>query len=271
MKSVNVTELCMQYLKTGGETMKKEIRYEELTLKETSGGYIVTACDKDAVSVVIPRRAWNIPIVAIGDRAFEDCTALESVVFSEPDWEEYLPGDELTEIGEYAFSGCAALHGIILPDSVSVVWRGAFYGCEGLKRAVFSQNTYFAPYTFGKCSALIDISPLKTVSEGMFYDCRSLEAVTLLDGCDSIDEDAFEHCEALRAVYIPSSVQRVEALAFRSCYALQSVTFENPDGWYSSNRYNDRVISIDISDPINNARALGGMDFDDGIIAWFRK
>lgn len=247
------------------------IYYENLTLEKQGETLTVVACDKEASEVEIPASLWDIPIVAIGDRAFEDCQRLTRVVLPEADCEAGIGYDAFDTIGEYAFSGCISLSEIVIPDSVSVVWRGAFYGCEGLKRAVFSQNTYFAPYTFGKCSALIDISPLKTVSEGMFYDCRSLEAVTLLDGCDSIDEDAFEHCEALRAVYIPSSVQRVEALAFRSCYALQSVTFENPDGWYSSNRYNDRVISIDISDPINNARALGGMDFDDGIIAWFRK
>lgn len=271
MKSVDVIELCMQDLKTGGETMKKEIRYEELTLKETSGGYIVTACDKDAVSVVIPRRAWDIPIVAIGDRAFEDCTALESVVFSEPDWEEYLPGDELTEIGEYAFSGCAALHGITLPDSVSVVWRGAFYGCEALKTVEFSKSPYFAPYVFARCSQLVSVSPLKNVSEGLFYDCKALESAEILTGCEEIDEDAFEHCEALSEITIPASVKRIDGLAFRSCYALSRVTFEETDGWQVSNRYTRRVVAIDVSDPEENARDLKGVDFDDGIVAWYRK
>lgn len=51
---------------------------------------------------------------------------------------------------------------------------------------------------------------------------------------------------------------------------LTRVKFENTDGWYASNRYNDRIVSIDVGNPEENARALGGMDFDDGVIAWYR-
>lgn len=251
--------------------MNQEIRYESLLLKEQSGGYVITACDKDVTSVVIPPRVWERPIVAIGERAFKDCAALESIIFSEPDWEMYFPGDELTEIGEYAFAGCTALREVELPDSVSVVWRGAFYGCEALTTVSFFESPYFASYVFTRCSSLVSVSPLKNVTEGLFYDCKALTEVTILDGCEEIGEDAFEHCESLCEVVIPASVQRIDGLAFRSCYALSRVTFANTAGWQVSNRYNRSVVAIDVSDSEDNARALRGVDFDDGIVAWYRK
>lgn len=251
--------------------MKNEIRYENMLLEEHADGYIVTACDKDAVSVVIPWRIGNIAVTAIGDRAFEDCTMLKSVVFSEPDWELYFPGEELSEIGEYAFSGCTALREIELPDSVAVVWRGAFYGCEALRSVTFSKSAYLASYVFAQCSSLVSVSPLKNVSEGSFRDCTALESVVLLEGCTEIEEDAFEHCESLRTLTIPASVTRIDGLAFRSCYALESVTLEDPDGWYASNRYTRGAAAIHVSDPTDNARALKGADFDDGVTAWYKR
>ena len=247
------------------------IYYENLTLTKSGEALTVISCDKEAREVEIPARLFDLPVTAIAERAFEGCDKLVRLTLPEATYMEGLFDDALCEIGEYAFSDCTALCEIEIPESVSVVWRGAFYGCTALKKATFFEKTYFAPYAFGKCVALQEISPLKKVSEGLFYDCKALESAVLLDGCQEIDEDAFEHCEALREVTIPASVQRVEALAFRSCWALTRVKFENPDGWYASNRYNDRVVAIDVESPEENARALGGMDFDDGVIAWFRK
>ena len=54
----------------------------------------------------------------IGDYAFYECSALESVEIS----------DGLQSIGERAFDGCCALKSIVIPESVTDVGSFAFDG-----------------------------------------------------------------------------------------------------------------------------------------------
>ena len=222
--------------------MMEEIKYGPLTLEWDEGpfgpGYCVTACEKDVVEVEIPPQIGEYNVIAIG---------------------------------EYTFSGCTSLVSIHIPDTVSSISRGAFQDCCSLAAVTFSSDAYAGPYAFSGCRSLVSLPSLGSVSEGMLRDCKSLMNVTLTKYCHEIDEDAFEHCESLRQVVIPSSVDRIEALAFRGCYALTRVTFEEPKGWYMKNCYNGAEVALDLSDPADNAYSLSRMDFDDGVIAWYRK
>ena len=252
-----------------------EIKYGPLTLAwDEDGfepGYCVTACEKDAVELEIPLRVGDYNVVSIGESAFENCTELIRVVFPEPDPEVRWEGEWLRRIGEYAFSGCTSLVTVDIPDTVSSISRGAFCGCTALVAVTCPSDAYVGSYAFSGCRSLVSLSPLGSASEGMLMDCVSLVSLTLTGYCHEIDEDAFEHCEALRRVVIPSSVKRIERLAFRGCRALTRVTFEEPKGWYSKSSYHDREVALNLTDPAQNARWLSGMDFDDGILAWYRK
>ena len=252
-----------------------EIKYGPLTLAWDEGGfepgYCVTACEKDAVEVEIPLRVGEYNVVSIGKSAFENCTELICVVFPEPDPEVRCEEEWLRRIEAHAFSGCSSLVTVDIPDTVYSISWGAFQGCSSLVSATFSSDAYIGCYAFSGCYSLVSLPPLESASEGMLQDCKSLMNVTLTDYCYEIGEDAFEHCESLRQMVIPSSVDRIEALAFRGCYALTRVTFEEPKGWYMKNCYNGAEVALDLSDPADNAYSLSRMDFDDGVIAWYRK
>ena len=143
--------------------------FDQLTLtRNEDGGYTVTACDKAAVSVTVPETVDGIPITAIGDGAFEDCVRLCEIFLPEAGELAFLDNMGLTKIGEYAFSGCKSLKRIELPESIGTVGRGAFHGCTAMTAAVLPQWVYLAPYAFSGCRALRKISPIKTVSEGLF-------------------------------------------------------------------------------------------------------
>ena len=87
-------------------------------------------------------------VTSVGQRAFIDCTALETVIFPETleriDEEGFrnctalqtiqLPGSVMS-IGWYAFAGCTALTWIQMPGTVEYLGGFAFAGCTKLNTA----------------------------------------------------------------------------------------------------------------------------------------
>lgn len=80
--------------------------------------------------LTVPEKVNNIPVIAIGDGCFEDCTTLTAIL---------LP-NTLEAIGEEAFRGCTSLRGMEIPASVAFVGKGAFSGCSVLEAVCFSNN-----------------------------------------------------------------------------------------------------------------------------------
>ena len=250
----------------------KTISYGPLTLAPSEdGSYSVIACDKTATCVSIPQEVSGHPVTAIAADAFSDCTALASVIFPEPCEEALFEGHLLTDIGDHAFSGCTSLTAVSLPAGLRFVGWGCFRGCTALVSLASSPDVYFCPYAFSGCTALSEVPPLRYLSEGIFEGCTSLSRICLAADLDEIPESAFEHCEALSGIDIHASVRVIGALAFRSCRALCSVSFAVCDGWYVEDSYREGARPIDVGDPLKNAEILRGMDFDDGILRWFRK
>ena len=250
------------------------MKFEKLTLElnDSKDGYIVTACEKDAVEVQIPQKVDGLPVRSIGENAFKDCNELRSVIFPENGIEAFIEDEMFKEIGEYAFSGCIALQSIEIPNGTWCIGYGAFYGCESLKSAQFEWGVFIGPYAFAQCEKLKEVSEMGSVSEGAFSNCISLEKFPVGSAATEISEDAFEHCYALKEIVIPASVKRIESLAFRGCRGLKRVIFEDPNGWFVEFRYagfDDRA--LDLTDPLKNAEMLSRQDFDDGIITWYKK
>lgn len=252
----------------------KEIKYEKLTLEysESESVLTVTDCEKDAVSVVIPKEIDGTPVVAIGEKAFYGCDQLVSVAL--PENEEFFSGEKALfgfDIGDGAFAGCRSLKLAKLPLSLSTIGHGAFRECESLEE-IFIPDCYVGPYAFCRCYSLKRVNPIDVISDGVFSHCKSLEVFPVKDGTDTIGEDAFEHCYALTNAVIPASVERIEGLAFRNCRGLKTVTFLDPDDWYGSSRYSSiSDYELDLSAPAHNAYCLRTMDFDDGCLCWYKK
>ncbi|MBQ7757466.1 leucine-rich repeat protein, partial [Anaerotignum sp.] len=86
-------------------------------------------------------------VTSIGSEAFEDCTALQNITWSE----------NLKVIGSYAFE-YAAMTDVVLPDSVTTLYAGAFRCCPNLKSITFSTNlTYIGTGMFYGCTAFSDV------------------------------------------------------------------------------------------------------------------
>lgn len=58
----------------------------------------------------------------------------------------------------------------------------------------------------------------------MFYECRSLERISIPSSVTLIGESAFEGCRSLSKVWFHNGLKEISRGAFSSCTNLQSVT-----------------------------------------------
>lgn len=253
--------------------MKEQIHHPPFlfTVHEEEGTVSLTECDKEVTSVTVPARVDGYPVTAIDDNAFKDCVLLTEVLFEDPDVEMQLEDKILSEVGGNSFMNCVSLTAIDLPRTVCVIGWGAFAYCRALRSVRFSPSAYVSGYVFSRCEVLEEVTPISYVVEGTFSYCAALKRLPVTDDLEEIEDDAFEHCDGLTEIVFPATLTHIGDLAFRGCRGLERVSFEAPDGWYATSRYDREHTPIDLSDPERNARRLARVDFDDGPNGWYKQ
>ena len=215
-------------------------------------------------SVVIPatvtHNGTTYPVTSIGTLAFGECTGLTSIV---------IP-NSVTEIGQQAFAWCPGLTSIVvesgnprydsrnncnaiietadntliagcksttIPNSVTAIGGGAFWGCDGLTSIVIPNSvTAIGEHAFYSCKRLTSIV---VESGNPIYDSRNncnaiIETAsnTLIVGCNNtmtpnsvtaIGDDALAYCKGLTSIDIPNSVTAIGDWAFSGCTGLTDV------------------------------------------------
>ena len=130
-----------------------DITLNGIYLSSGEEGYVVIGYEDGISSLVIPESIDGVPVVAIGERAFRDCSTLngdvvlpKSIVAIEK--EAFMNADglngriyfpqSLKVISDRAFYGCQSLKGdLIIPDSVETIGDEAFSYCTGIGSAVY--------------------------------------------------------------------------------------------------------------------------------------
>ena len=151
--------------------------------------------------------------------------------------------DTVTEINANAFK-YQMVESVVIPNSVTRIGAGAFYGCAYLKEITIPfvgadggmyVNKHFG-YIFGANSYSDNLdyvpSSLKEViitgggwiHQRAFYDCTELTSITIPSSVKSIGNDAFAGCKSLTSIAIPSGVTSIGERAFKGCTHLTSVT-----------------------------------------------
>ena len=124
-------------------------------------------------------------ITSIGEFAFAECTALESITFPL----------SVESIGLCAFGDCQSLKSIIIPDNITSIGSQAFIYCTSLEKVVLGNGLIEIEYgTFYGCSSLKDVTfgkGLTSIESEAFYNCTSYENIVLPDHYVALSYDSF--------------------------------------------------------------------------------
>ena len=231
-------------------------------LAETDGAFVysvndgkavITDYNGTAVNLVIPSKLGGYPVAMIRDRAFENCTSIQTV--SIPDgvttvgayaflntgyyknaanWENraLYVGQYLLEVKD-TFSGAFTVRA-----GTEIIGDKAFAGCSDLTAVTMAEGvTHIGDSAFAYCSALSSVTIPDSVcfiGAKAFQWCTSLKTVELPDGLQSISMDTFAYCGALTSISVPNSVTEIFMEAFYDCNGLKDVYFDGTEEEWNS-------------------------------------
>ena len=229
-------------------TDKQGITYE---LKDNT--ITVTDGSKAKGEIIIPatieKGGISYPVTSVGDIAFENCGALESVTFSgdvgsigntafENCWQlvSVTFSGDVGGIGLGAFVNCTALKNVTFPGNVGSIGDSAFGNCDALENVTFSGNvSNIGRYAFWYCTALENVTfsgNVGSIGDYAFQFCGALTTLTFSGDVDSIGGNAFENCDALTMIYVPASMPKakIEMIqAVLNSSGLQNVQIVQPE------------------------------------------
>ncbi len=204
------------------------ISYEK---NEGETGMIITDCDEMINGALeIPSEIEGLPVVGIGEYAFEFCSSLTSV---------RIP-DSVKYIGWSAFYFCSSLTDIIIPGGVTSIGQSAFY-----YTAYYNDLTnwedgvlYIGSYLIEAKEELngdYEIKPgTVCIADCAFQSCSLLTSVRIPDGMKYIGWCAFHECALLTSITIPGSVAGIGDYAFAGCTALTEINVDTDNECYRS-------------------------------------
>ena len=154
---------------------------------------------------------------SIGYHAFDGCTGLSSVTFSE--------GTAALKFGSKPFMNCTALTSLTIPARTTSVSSGIVEGCANLKTlsveegstAFYSQNNSL--YALENDSySLISYAPGSEATSFAIPDTVNGKPVT------KIGNSAFQNNAVLQSVTVPASVTYFDSSCFDGCSVLKKIS-----------------------------------------------
>lgn len=207
--------------------INKKWRYEFLNENEAA----VTEYKGREKVIYVPRKIGKRVVRIIGGksvslfRTTRDKNENASLV------EEIVIPDTVTEISNGAFWGCNNLKRLTIPDSVIKIGRSVLEDTEWLEQQtgsfVMANSFYLFKYT-GTDAEVVIPDGVKIIGESAFYEADNMTSLVIPDSVTDIDYGAFSHCRNLKKVRLPKNLKEISDGVFSCCEALISITI--PDG-----------------------------------------
>lgn len=152
-----------------------------LAYEMTDAGCVIIGYTGDPTAELsIPATISGIPVVAIGDYAFQDCYELTGSII--------LP-DTITRIGAGAFFGCSSLDGTLsIPASVTSIGDFAFFECLSLTGGLTLPPS------------------VETVGESAFAYCEGMNGALTLPADVTLGARCFQGAGFTGAITIPATM-----------------------------------------------------------------
>ena len=201
----------------------------------------------------------NVKTYAIQSNAFENCTALESIVL--PDGITAIReglfrgctsltsvtfGSGVNYFDNSVFRGCTALETMTIPEGVSKIYGDVFTDCTSLTTlnipASLTDIGHGSGY-FPGCTSLTTVNvdgsnPNFSSSDGLllnkagntlvYYPMgRTATSITIPGGITSIGERAFFKNTTIQTLTVPSGVASIKDYAFYQCTSLTTLSLPN--------------------------------------------
>ncbi|KAK8843557.1 hypothetical protein M9Y10_024614 [Tritrichomonas musculus] len=217
-------------LKTPKLNTIKIIECEEENVRSFDGQLIIGKTDikRDIFDVLLfgPRNIKEVFIPSfikkIGSNAFNECSQLFSVTFSEDSQLESIEND--------AFSD-SSIESIIIPKGVVNIGECAFMNCSNLKNVYFSKHSKLrvfrkSSFLFSSIEYICIPSHVMKIEKHAFSGCRNLKKIEFEKNCKLriIEKRAFSD-SSIESISIPRHVLRIERGVFEGS-DLKKVFFE---------------------------------------------
>jgi len=154
---------------------------EGIAFEMTDAGCVITGyTGAPDAELRIPATISGVPVVAIGDYAFQDCFELTGSIV--------IP-DTVTRIGAGAFFGCSSLNGTLtIPASVTSIGDFAFFECLSLT------------------GGLTLPASVETVGESAFAFCESMTGALVLPADVNLGARCFQAAGFTGSITIPATM-----------------------------------------------------------------
>ncbi len=164
----------------------------------------------------------------------EGATKIPNGLFKNGSITSFVCPESIVEIGEYAFENCSNLKEVKFSDKLEIIGKGAFYNCGKIQeielpKSLKEMKNGYANGVFSNCSSLKKISIPKSLKEGnlAFKGCSLLNEIEWENGITKIPDGLFKNCAGLENVKIPDTVTEIGRYAFENCSNLVNISFPN--------------------------------------------
>ena len=168
-------------------------------------------------------------------------------------WSSYTDSP-LTIVEKVYIDGQLVQGSITIPDGVTQIKEGVFYGFKGLRSVILPESlTYIGFFAFantGLTSVTIPES-VTVIAGGTFYGCTDLTSITIHNNVTDIEDSAFEGCSNITSATMPTT-----AIDYIPQDSLQTVVLTSGESIGNRAFYGcSSLTSITISDSVTNIGA----------------